>query len=605
MALFDVSRELEFLKPAAGGGLPAVNPYDDPRAYDREDRDLGDIDLTLRTGENEFGTLGFKIRVSEFVPRMLCWQESQYMSFKMRPWLPQIYDAEWQIRRRAHEDPSVRKRPRRRILMKTARQCEKSTQLGNKILTNCALIDGLTALYVSPGTVNTEEFADQRINMPMRISPRMGRWMDSALVNNQYVKRFRNNSRIVLRSANLNASRVRGIPADALYLDEFQDFLPENIPVIAACTKNSNLPMGPLFLLAGTPLSHENIIEQTWAKNSTQNTWMMRCSRCRTWNEPGPRQVTRKGLCCRKCGKALDVLGGQWVQAKESDDVTYDGYHLSQAMMPYTVADNLDLFEARWENFYRDVHDPNVAEAQILNELFGLSASSGKKPVSREQLVACSNPALAMNERVPDRVLNDPTWPVFAGVDWGEGSEDGAYTVIHIGYGNGDRFTVSYAKRYTGREAEAEFVKKDIARLLEINKVDLCIVDAGHGWGMIDSVRENITDGMNRVIPMRYSGNQSQVIQYDDKAHQLRAHRTRWMSKVFNMLINRQIVLPRWSDYEEPFGLDIMNIHADRSPKLKQMIYGHVGTDDSFHALLYSVTAFLLMYNQIDIFANS
>lgn len=581
------------------------NVYDDPVSYDREDRDLEEVRIDLEGGGNEFGALDFKIKVSEFVPRMLCWTDGQLMSFKMRPWLPQIYDAEWQIRRRPGDDPKVKRRPRRRILMKTARQCEKSTQLGNKILTNCALIEGLTALYVSPGTVNTEEFAEQRVNMPMRISPNMKRWTSDTLVNNKYVKRFRNNSRIVLRSANLNASRVRGIPADALYLDEFQDFLPENIPVIAACTKNSNLPMGPLFLYAGTPLSFENIIEQTWSKNSTQNVWMMRCSRCRTWNEPGPAQVTKRGLCCRKCGKALDVLGGQWVQGKENDDVTFDGYHLSQAMMPYTVADNPDSFQDRWENFYRDVHDPNVAEAQILNELFGISASSGKKPVSREQLIACTDPLLRMNEALPDQVRLDPTWPKFMGVDWGEGTEQGAYTVVHIGFANRDRFQVGFAKRYTGREADPAFVKRDIARLMILNNIDLCLVDAGHGWGMIDTVRELVPDGLRRIVPVRYSGSQSQVIRYDDEAHQLVVHRTRWMAKVFNMLIQQQIILPRWSEYEEPFALDIMNIHADRSPRLQQMIFGHVGTDDSFHSLLYSVTAMLVAYHEIGVFANA
>ena len=552
-----------------------------------------------KVGGRHDATLSSRMRLSAFAQKYICYDEGHRISFKRRPWMPQIYDSEFQRRDKQY--------PRRRVLLKTARQCEKSTQIGNKLLGNTALTSNMTALYVSSGTINTGEFVDERIENTIRISPRLQAVIGKrALIDNKMTKRFLNNSRCLFRSAHLNANRVRGIPADLVAIDEIQDFIKDTIPVITAATKNSNLPLGPIWLFSGTPLSTENPIEQTWAKNSTQNVWLTRCTRCRTWNPPGPAQVTRHGMCCEKCGNALNPLAGQWVRMKESGDPTFEGYHLSQAMMPYTVIDNEEMFQIRWRNFYSDVHDQTVSEAQIKNELFGLSHDSGKKPITQEQLMRCSDdPTLSMSEMLPDRVRLDPTFPKFAGIDFGEGSGDGAYTVIHLGYMNGDKMEVCFAKRYIGPEAEPGFVKRHLAQLIEGNNITLCICDAGHGWGMIDAIRENVSNGMNRVIPMEYNGMQANAMQWNGKKGMFQAHRTRWMSKIFSLLIRGDIRLPRWVEYQEPFGEDILNIFADRSPKLRQMIYNHTATDDSFHSLLYMQTAKMYYYQEIDDFLNA
>lgn len=548
--------------------------------------------------------INVQLPVSELVQRTLCWQEGQRMSFTFRPWLQRIYDSEYESR--GIDDRGRPSRPRRFTLLKTARQCEKSTSLGNKSLTYSAFIDGVTTLYVSPGGKNTEEFADKRVTQVMQASPVMSAWLGKQFVKNKYAKRFENSSRIVLRSAYLDAGRVRGIPADILLLDEFQDILPNVVPVVVACLNNSNLPRGPIRVYAGTPLTTDNIIERTWVRNSTMNTWMMKCSRCNTYNEPGPKQVTRHGLCCRKCGKPLDVLGGQWVRMNEREDVTFEGYHLSRAMMPYTMVANLDRFEEKWEGFYKDVNDPNVDEAAIMNEIFGLSFDSGKKPLSRDELIACTDPYLRMRRVLPDAIVNDPGWPIFMGVDWGEGTENGAYTVVTLGYYNADhQFVVAYCHRYTGKEANPRFVKKDIAALIELNKVNLVFCDAGGGWGMIDSIRDSVDNGLERIIPVRYSANQGQVLAYDEKAHQFVVHRTRWMAKMFNFYLRRKMILPRWSEFQEPYGEDILNIHVERSRRLGQMIYGHTGTDDTFHSILYAKTAAMFMYEELSEFINA
>lgn len=541
------------------------------------------------------------VDLSLFVESSMCWAERRPIDFTYRPWLPRIYDSE-------HIVGSDQERPRRRTLIKSARQCEKSTSLGNKMLGLSLLIPNVTALYVSSATMNAYEFADHRIDNTLRISPVLARMTDDSLLNNKFTKRFQNNSRIIIRAVHKDANRVRGIPGDVVDVDEIQDIDPDFLPVIEACTKNSYLPYGPILLASGTPLSYDNWIEQAWSKNSTQNVWLTRCSSCRHWNPPHPEQVGRWGMICSKCGSALDPLrNGQWVRMRtETEDVKWEGYHLSQVLMAYTRVFSTEMFESKWDEFYKDVHDPTSTEAQVKNELFGLSHDSGKKPITREQLIACCEPGLRMTRIAPEIIRMTPDWPVFAGIDWGEGTGEGGYTVVTLGYMNDDVMEVFFTKRYTGPEAEPGFVKKDLVELLESNKVDLCVCDAGYGWGMIDYLWDHMRSGRRRVLPMRYAGNQSQIIALDDQAGQFKANRTRWMARVFSLLLKgrNKVRLPRWTEYE-PFGEDILNIFADRSPALKMMTYNHNGPDDSFHSLLYCLTGMLYHYTMLEDFAHA
>ena len=100
-----------------------------------------------------------------------------------------------------------------------------------------------------------------------------------------------------MRYAFLNADRVRGIPADMVCIDEIQDVLTDNIPVIEECVSHSSFKYK---LYAGTPKSLDNTLESLWVEDSTQNEWVVPCDSCgggdyRHWNicllytSPSPR----------------------------------------------------------------------------------------------------------------------------------------------------------------------------------------------------------------------------------------------------------------------------------------------------------------------------
>jgi hypothetical protein len=284
--------------------------------------------------------------------------------------------------------------------------------------------------------------------------------------------------------------------------------------------------------------------------------------------------------------------------------------------MPYTAINHPDRFKEKWLKFYQDVNDPTVDEASVMNEIFGVSWDSGKKPLSRDDLMRVCHPGIRNMQRVgPSRVIHDPGWPTFMGIDWGEGTGEGAYTVVSMGYVNyipeqGEVLNVFYIRRYMGLEADPKYLWEDISTLMEDNNIDIAFCDAGFGWGMIDGIRDRIRDGLKRLVPIRYT-NQSAIMAYDGDAHCFTCNRTRWMSKVFNLYKRRKFLLPSWEimdgapRHDGGFAQDILTIFADRSPKLRQMQYNHTDPDDTFHCLLYLMTAKMWHYMELEEFANA
>jgi hypothetical protein len=539
--------------------------------------------------------------IASFVEYRMRYDLGAPMTFNLRPWQRAIYNSEFAIRR---ADKFGQRYPRRRTLLVTARQCEKSTNLGNKALALTALISNFTFLYVTTADLNLMEFIDERVENVIRISPHMAEYIGKFLSFSRYLKRFgRNNSKIVARSANLHADRTRGIAADGLGLDEFQNMQLSIIPVITATLNNSPLEHGPIQIWAGTPLSLDNPTAIYWRNESTQNKWMTRCDRCTEWNPPGWEQVGPKGMICSKCGNGLNPLLGRWVR-HGNPDASFEGFHLSRVLMPYTVSNKPAQFETRWRDLYRDINSPTAEEASIRNEILGEPFDSGRKAIKEDELRVHCHPGLLISEELPPEVVGHPGWPVYAGIDWGEGG--GGYTVIALGFFNGNKFQVSYLHRYVGRENDPTFIKRDIIRLLLKNRVNFGIGDAGMGFGLNDDVQERLDDahgpgaGRRMFHTMRYSGNVGEIISVEEERMCYTVHRTRWMARVFSLIKKGRWILPRWQDFGGPrehstgFAADFTSIFRELSAGGKQIIFNHTDPDDAFHACLYCYTAGLL-----------
>lgn len=504
-------------------------------------------------------------------------------SFKGRRHMVRIYDT-----------------PAKRVLLVCARQVEKSTLLGNKAIGLSCLIPGFKTLYVSPTSTQTKTFSNDRLKEPIETSPILRAYTTTLLTQNVFEKQFVNWSKITLRNAFLNADRTRGIPAWMLELDEFQDILSENVPVIEQCTSHAP-ERWKKFHYAGTPKSLDNNIEYYRAQLSTQGEWAVPCDHCgsnaegaagRYWNILGEKNLGKHSLICEKCGKQIHPQhdDASWVSLVHFDPKTtpFESYRIPQLMVPWKSWDEIMLDYLRYprDKFY--------------NEVLGLSYDSGMRPLSMAQVRECCVERLSMHPAYLERLrrkMGDT--PIFMGVDWGTGEH--TYTVICLGAYFGTMFRIFYMHRCIGAELEPPVQMAFIDEL--IDKWNPLIVGADYGGGFHSNDHIIRKVGPKKVAKFQYMARCKRKVEWDPKLLRYKVHRTEVMSDLFNAIKRIKIQFPRWEETKDPFAQDMCNIFAEYNNILRMIQYDHSPDrpDDTFHAVLYCFLASMIRYPRPDI----
>ena len=481
------------------------------------------------------------------------------------------------------------------ILLQTARQVEKSTFLGNKIVTRSAVIPYFRTLYVSPSHIQTRTFSNDRLKPAIESSPIISKYLQNSRVSQQvFEKGFTNGSFIFLRSAFLSADRARGISADQVCLDELQDILISNVPVILQCLSHSKYQYQ---FFAGTPKTHDNCISQTWER-TTQCEWMVPCSHCsaitgKKWNYLDKTNIGLHGPICKYCGNAIDVSIGEWQKAKQSD---FYGYRINQLMVPWIVKKESDA----WKTLIMQME--TYPESQFQNEVLGLAFDNASKPITRAQLMQCCDPN---HHFIKDpfkltaediEVVNNSA--LIGGIDWGEG-QDGSdkglkgkfktasYTVFTVGaYSAYDKFKVHFMKRFTGKEIDPEYIVNYVAAVFQRLGMKMIGVDWGFGWGVNNALFRKI--GPKNCVQFMYVDRQKQTRKWDHIGYKYQMMRNHVISEVFYGLKKQDFVFPRYEEWES-FAKDFLNVGVEYSEYQRKMMYVHRSSepDDALHSLLY------------------
>lgn len=293
-----------------------------------------------------------------------------------------------------------------------------STLLGNTALTYACLIPGYKTLYVSPSATQTKTFSNDRLREPIETSEVLKAYTTPRMSMNIFEKQFINWSKITLRYAFLTADRVRGIPSYGLMLDEIQDIIKENIPVIEQCTAHAPRKL-KRFRYAGTPKSLDNVLEYYRANFSTQGEWVVPCDFCgsksgagRYWNILGEKNIGLKGLICERCGKPLNPQHpeAQWafMVAYDAEKVPFESYRIPQLMVPWKP----------WGEILLDYR--RYPRNQFYNEVLGLSFDSGIRPLTLTQVRNCCDAGLSMDEETLLKFEQlGHGQDIFMGIDWG------------------------------------------------------------------------------------------------------------------------------------------------------------------------------------------
>lgn len=490
--------------------------------------------------------------------------------------------------------------PAKRTLYKCGRQVEKSTLLGNKSLAYCCIINAFNVLYVSPTNQQTKTFSQDRLKEPIETSDALKAWTTSKLSDSVFQKKFINRSQITLRYAYHNADRTRGIPADLILIDELQDIMTDNIPVIEQCASHSPFK---LFIYSGTPKSLDNAIEYYWSRYSTQNEWVVPCEHHGIptdpstwyWNVLEEANIDRKGLICSKCKRLLNPMHpmAQWASmnpmVRQKLAEPYEGYRIPQLMVPWL----------KWS----EIFDNYLAypKQKFYNEVLGISVDSGTRPLTRQDVMDNCDSSISMDaeglQKVRQRFLGGSE--IFAGIDWGTG--ENTYTVLSLGTYIDGRFTIFYIHRFEGQEMEPPVQMELIEHILHNWGVALTGVDYGGGYHPNDALARKF--GKTRIVKYQYS-QPGQKVKWDDGLNRFLVHRTEVMSDIFTAIKRRDIFrFPRWEQFEEPFAEDFLSIFSEFNEQLRQIQYkkNPDSTDDSFHSILLCFLASMLKNPRPDV----
>jgi hypothetical protein len=473
--------------------------------------------------------------------------------------------------------------PSKAIILLFGRQCEKSTSLGNICLTHCCLIPSIHVLYVTPTSQQAKVFSRDRLAEPVEVSPRLKQFTSKQLPWNIFEKTFVNQAKIILRYSYLTADRVRGIAADVLLIDEMQDVLTDNVPIIEETLSASFLRRK---YYAGTPKAAEGSLGHYWGL-STKSEWAIPCDRHtpRFWNILGERNIGQKGLCCSKCGELINPYhdDAQWVRTNDSE-AEFEGYRVPQIMVP------IHQGEEEWQSLLtkREKYSPS----QFNNEVLALFSSAGDRPITQEELRRCGSDLIDLeSEKKQEQYKRwGSSYEVFAGIDWGTGTN--SYTVLCLAsYFGGDRLKFFYFKKFVGHEADPVVQIDIIIKILLDYKVNIAGVDWGFGHVQNTKIAQELVEQCD-VARCYYSANPKHQIYMNPGVDRFTLHRTAMMANLFNVLKTGAVDLPPWKQFRQ-YGRDILNIFTTYNENLRMIVYDHPPTkpDDVFHAMLYCLVA--------------
>lgn len=483
----------------------------------------------------------------------------------------------------------------RRLLLKCGRQVEKSTMLGNICLTYASLNPAFKTIYVSATAQQATVFSVDRIREVIETSPIIAGLTNSKLAQNVFFKQFNNRSQIRMRYAFLSADRVRGIPADLVLIDEIQDILTQNIPIIEECASHSRWK---LFRYSGTPKSMDNTIQVYWDQFSTQNEWVVPCDKCNNWNILGERNIGKKGLICAKCGGPINVNhpDAQWasqqpVTPSNEDRVAFEGYRIPQIMVPWIVND-----EEAWKGIL--LKQSQYDRPSFYNEVLGLSYDSGVRPLTRKDVEDVCQEHIHMSDL--EKNVEKCNGHVFAGIDYGTG-ENASFTVLALGGYMDKGFQIFFVHRFTGRELEPPIQMDMIARLLTKVNFSLAGTDYGGGFDRNHFLVQNF--GPQKIWKYQYAARPNQKVVWQPKLGRFVVHRTEIMSDIFNAVKDKKILLPNWDEFRDPYAADLLNIFSEVNQQLRMVQYkvSPGKSDDTFHAILYCFLASMLVRRRPDV----
>jgi hypothetical protein len=383
-----------------------------------------------------------------------------------------------------------------------------------------------------------------------------------------------------------------------------QDIYTDTLPVIEETLFASDLEGGPISIYAGTPKTFDNSLEFYWSRYSTQNEWLVRCSRCRRWNCIEIAHIQEDGLHCSRCSKLLDPIGnGSWVRLGK-EGAEWEGFRVPQPVVIHAYAHKPKVFKRKWADLL--IKKGRYTRSKFQNEVMARSYDAGTKPVSFDEVRRCCLPGRRL--LYEDDITNTlKATHSYAGVDWGTGDE--SFTLLSIWrYDDRGCFSLIFAKRYEGVEADPDFSIQDIikwCRLFSVNRIG-----ADWGFGFHANPKLQKAFGAPKVLLYAHTGKQKLKVQWDKLGLKFTTHRTRVLADCFELIKRGPVpggaAFVNWEDMET-FANDILAVYQENSKARGELVYDHPRgvPDDFLHTMCSAFLASQFDHPRRDLHAPS
>lgn len=456
--------------------------------------------------------------------------------------------------------------PAQRLVLRAARQVEKTSFLGNTIAHAAFTMPGITIVFVAPREQQARMFVKTRLLPVLQGSPVLHR----KLIGRRHRKLgiedlvFANGSILHVRAAFHTADAVRGLSADLLVIDEVQDIADGDLPVLQETLSHSELRWE---IFAGTPKLISNHLEDLFER-STACEWRVPCGNCRQSVILDQRALGTAGLICHRCQLAIDPRAGEWV-ARHPHATWGSGYWLNHLMVPWVGYSDI-LQKQRTYDL-----------AKFKNECLGLPTTIGEHVITRAELEACCSlrPMARSQQDVPAQAASR----LVAGIDWGGGAA--ARTAITIGYLRMDNvFEVCHFAAFAANE-EPDYLVKQVAQRCRQFGVQFIGGDGGNGFHLNRLLVKELGLPMYAI----FYGLSSQEPAENGVIWDWNVHRTASIGNLFTRIKLKKISFPRVEDcgeFLEEFECE--RVEYDDYHRSIRYICVDTKRDDILHATNYA-----------------
>ena len=462
-------------------------------------------------------------------------------------------------------------------VLKTGRQVEKSTTQANRHITYSALIPFFRSIYVSPTGKQTKRFSNDRLRKSIQTSDFIQKYfIDNSTTDQVFEKTLINRATIFLGYCYLTADSLRGLSADMLNIDEYQDIVSDNIPVLRETLAASDYK---LFMATGTPKTYDNHLEQMW-QESTRNIWLIPCKNCGVHNrlDKDPEAMIKEhGLVCKKCGTIVSPKDGFWYSL--SPDSRIAGFHISQLQTGRLMK------KENWLDFYHNKY-LKYSKKELYNEVFGLSYDDADKPITISDLKECAKGEWI--EKMDNSVTKRAN--LYMGVDWGE--EKGSWNVAVVGGFVDNTFQIFYIRKFTRKESRnPDLVIKELKDIFY--RFGCKVMGCDHGAGHKENLRLQEKIGFKRVWEIYHSANKKKMWDWKENELMYVTSRTKVMQNVIYPIQEGKMILPKWeymsktTEEDRKLYEDFTSLNKEYSERLRRIKYDHDGPDDIMQATVY------------------